>query len=98
MVFVNILGGLRVIKDPNLKNYLLDITIVKNTSFLDLLFNIPKLYNGDIIHHRKVTNYKTRELKILDNYNSTIEADGEIIGNGSLYVTIIRNTLQFFSI
>ena len=56
MVFVNILGGLRVIKDQNLKNYLLDITIVKNTSFLDLHFNIPKLYNGDIIHHRKVTN------------------------------------------
>ena len=91
-------GGLRVTKDPNPKNGLLDITIVKNISFLDLLFNIPKLYNGDIIHHRKVTNYKTKELKILDNYNSTIEADGEIIGNGSLYVTIVRNALQFFSI
>ena len=91
-------GGLRVTKDPNLKDGLLDITIVKNISFLDLLFNIPKLYNGDIIHHRKVTNYKTRELKILDNYNSTIEADGEIIGNGSLNVTIIRKALQFFSI
>ena len=91
-------GGLRVTKDPNPKDGLLDITIVKNISFLDLLFNIPKLYNGDIIHHRKVTNYKTRELKILDNYNSTIEADGEIIGNGSLNVTIIRKALQFFSI
>ena len=91
-------GGLRVTKDPNPKDGLLDITIVKNISFLDLLFNIPKLYNGDIIHHRKVTNYKTRELKILDNYNSTIEADGEIIGNGSLYVTIVRNALQLFSI
>ena len=91
-------GGLRVTKDPNPKDGLLDITIVKNISFLDLLFNIPKLYNGDIIHHRKVTNYKTRELKILDNYNSTIKADGEIIGNGSLNVTIIRKALQFFSI
>jgi len=91
-------GGLRITKDPNPKDGLLDITIVKNISFLDLLFNIPKLYNGDIIHHRKVSNYKTRELKILDNYNSTIEADGEIIGNGSLNVTIIRKALQFFSI
>ena len=88
-------GGLRVTKDPNPKDGLLDITIVKNISFLDLLFNIPKLYNGDIIHHRKVTNYKTRELKILDNYNSTIEADGEIIGNGSLSVTIKQNAVLF---
>ena len=45
-----------------------------------------------------MTNYKTRELKILDNYDSTIEADGEIIGSGSLYVTIIRNAIQFLSI
>ena len=37
-------GGLRVTKDPNPKDGLLDITIVKNISFLDLLFNIPKLY------------------------------------------------------
>jgi len=88
-------GGLRVTKDPNPKDGLLDITIVKNISFLDLLFNIPKLYNGDIIHHRKVTNYKTRKLKILDNYNSTIEADGEIIGNGSLNVTIKQNAVLF---
>ena len=88
-------GGLRVTKEPNPKDGLLDITIVKNVSFLDLLFNIPKLYNGDIIHHRKVTNYKTRELKILDNYNSTIEADGEIIGNGSLNVTIKQNAVLF---
>ena len=88
-------GGLRVTKDPNPKDGLLDITIVKNISFLDLLFNIPKLYNGDIIHHRKVTNYKTRGLKILDNYNSTIEADGEIIGNGSLNVTIKQNAVLF---
>ena len=88
-------GGLRVTKDPNPKDGLLDITIVKNISFLDLLFNIPKLYNGDIIHHRKVTNYKTSELKILDNYNSTIEADGEIIGNGSLNVTIKQNAVLF---
>jgi len=88
-------GGLRVTKDPNPKDGLLDITIVKNISFLDLLFNIPKLYNGDIIHHRKVTNYKTRELKILDNYNSTIEADREIIGNGYLNVTIKQNAVLF---
>ena len=88
-------GGLRVTKDPNPKDGLLDITIVKNISFLDLLFNIPKLYNGDIIHHRKVTNYKTRELKILDNYNSTIEADGEIIGNGYLNLTTKQNAVLF---
>jgi YegS/Rv2252/BmrU family lipid kinase len=54
-------GGLRVTKDPNPKDGLLDITIVKNISFLDLLFNVPKLYNGKIVHHKKVSNFKTKK-------------------------------------
>ena len=87
-------GGLRVTKYPNPTDGLLDITIVKNFSFLDLLFNLPKLYNGNIVHHKKVDNYKVKELNII-NDNSIIEADGEVVGYGSLDVTILQNAVQF---
>lgn len=87
-------GGLRVTKDPNPIDGLLDITIVKKFSFFNLLFNLPKLYNGNIVHHKKVDNYKVKELNIR-NDNSIIEADGEIVGNGSLHVTILQNAVQF---
>ena len=69
-------GGLRVTKYPNPTDGLLDITIVKKFSFFNLLFNLPKLYNGNIVHHKKVDNYKVKELNII-NDNSIIEADGE---------------------
>ena len=81
LVFVNILvEDYRVTKEPNPRDGLLDITIVKNFSFLIILFNIHKLYNGKIVHHNKVTTYKVKEFKIEENTNSIIEADGEIIG------------------
>jgi len=87
-------GGLRVTKYPNPTDGLLDITIVKKFSFFNLLFNLPKLYNGNIVHHKKVDNYKVKELNII-NDNSIIEADGEIVGTGSLKVHIIPNAIQF---
>ncbi len=87
-------GGLRVTKNPDPIDGLLDITIVKNFSFFNLLFNLPKLYNGNIVHHKKVDNYKVKELNISNN-NSIIEADGEIVGNGSLHVTILQNAVRF---
>ena len=90
-------GGLRVTKNPNPTDGLLDITVVKNMTFIDLIFNLPKLYNGTIVHHKKIDNYKVKDIKIIDNYNSIIEADGEIVGTGSLDVTIFQNAVRFFT-
>ena len=89
-------GGLRVTKKPDPADGLLDITVVKNMTFIDLIFNLPKLYNGTIVHHKKIENYKVKDIKIIDDYNSIIEADGEIVGTGSLHVTIYKNVIQFF--
>lgn len=89
-------GGLRITENPNPTDGLLDITIVKDISFFDVLINLPKLYNGTIVHHKKVDNYKVKDVKIINNYNSIIEADGEIIGNDSLNVSIHYKAVQFF--
>ena len=89
-------GGLRITENPNPTDGLLDIIIVKDISFFDVLINLPKLYNGTIIHHKKVDNYKVKDVKIINNYNSIIEADGEIIGNDSLNVSIHDKAVQFF--
>ena len=90
-------GGLRITENPNPTDGLLDITIVKDISFFDVLINLPKLYNGTIVHHKKVDNYKVKDVKIINNYNSIIEADGEIIGNDSLNVSIHDKAVQFFT-
>ena len=91
-------GGMRLTQNANPKDGLLDITIVKNIGLFDLIFNLPKLYNGQIVNHKKVENYKVTSIQIelTHHNNSIIEADGELIGNGSLEVFIITKAIQIF--
>jgi YegS/Rv2252/BmrU family lipid kinase len=90
-------GGMRMTKDAHPSDGLLDITIAKDIGFFDLIFNLKKLYNGNIVHHNKVETFKVKELQIID-VNARkpyIEADGELIGTGSVKVTIIPKAINF---
>ena len=88
-------GGMQMTKDSNPNDGFLDVTIAKNFSFFDLILNLPKLYNGKIVDHQKVSNYKVKTIDIKEiNGSSFIEADGELIGTSSLQVSIIPNGIQ----
>lgn len=91
-------GGMQLTQNANPKDGLLDITIVKNIGLFNLILNLPKLYNGQIVNHKKVENHKVTSIQIelTDNNNSIIEADGELIGTGSLEVTIIPKAIQVY--
>jgi len=89
-------GGMQMTKEPKPNDGFLDVTIAKNFSLFDLVLNLQKLYNGKIVHHKKVTTYKTNHIEIIDHQSkSFIEADGEILGKGSLKTTIISKAIQF---
>ena len=89
-------GGMQMTEKTNPNDGLFDITIVKNFSFFDLILNLPKLYNGKIVQHKKVTTYKTNHIEIMDTKGeSFIEGDGEIIGTGHFRVDIIPKAIQF---
>lgn len=89
-------GGMQMTKEVNPQDGLFDITIAKNFSFFDLVFNLPKLYNGKIVHHKKVENYKAASLEIIETkeQNSFIEADGELLGQSSLKVSLLQKAIQ----
>ncbi len=90
-------GGLKITKNPNPTDGLLDITVVKNFSFWNIIFNIKKLYTGKIVNHKKVETSKLKEISIqeVEENTSYIEADGEIIDQGSFKVSIIPKAIQF---
>jgi len=58
-------GGMQFTKDVNPSNGLLDITIVSNFTLWDLIINLPKLYSGKIVYHKKVQTFKTESLEII---------------------------------
>ncbi|WKD85501.1 Putative lipid kinase YtlR [Polaribacter huanghezhanensis] len=91
-------GGMQFTKDIDTSDGLLDVTIAKNLTLLDMIFNLPKLYNGKILYHKKVETYKTNSLKIIPISKSEkpfIQADGELINTGAVSVSIIETAIQF---
>ena len=89
-------GGMQFTKDVKMNDGLLDISIAKNLNLFDILINIKKLYNGEIVHHKQVDTYKTREITVIPkNSNTFIQADGELIATGKVRVKIISNAIKF---
>ena len=89
-------NGMQFTKDVNPTDGYLNITIAKNITLVDLLLNINRLYNGKIVHHKKVDTYKTKEITIIPKQTKTfIQADGELIGNGKVKVKIAANGIYF---
>ncbi|CAL2091226.1 Transcription regulator (contains diacylglycerol kinase catalytic domain) [Tenacibaculum sp. 190524A02b] len=91
-------GGMQLTDYKDSTNGLFDITIAKNLNLIDLIKNLQKLYNGLITQHKKVTTLNTKKLLVTPtDFNTTtyIQADGELIGSGSVEVSIISNGIQF---
>jgi len=89
-------GGMQFSKKGDPSDGLFDITIIKNITLLDLILNIKKLYNGNIVAHPKVATYKTNKI-IVDPQNSKpfIQADGELIGTGTATFSLIEKGVHF---
>ena len=93
-------GGMQLTNYKNSNDGLFDITIAKNLSFWNLLFSLKKLYSGLITKHRKVETYLSNELLITPNFSKEkpyIQADGELIGQGKVKATIIKNGGRFIT-
>ena len=89
-------GGMQFTKEVNPTDSLLDITIVSNFTLWDLIVNLPKLYNGKIVNHKKVQTVKTSSLEIIpSNPETYFQADGELLGKGRLKVSIIPKAISF---
>ena len=89
-------GGMQFTKDVNTTDGLFDITLFKNLNILDLISNIKKLYNGHIVHHKKVETYKTDLITVIPQASKPyIQADGELIGVGKVTFKIISKAINF---
>jgi diacylglycerol kinase (ATP) len=92
-------GGMQLTKDPNPNDGLFDVSIAKDLSKFDILKNLYNLFNGKIVEHSKVENYKVSELSIIidSKVKPFIQADGELIGTGSIRLKIVPRAFTFYA-
>ena len=89
-------GGMQFTKNVNPSDGLLDITIAKNLNIYDLIINIKKLYSGEIVDHKKIETFKTKEITVIPKTSKPfIQADGELIATGQVSVKIIEKAINF---
>ena len=93
-------GGLRLTDyDKHLEGFF-DVTIIKKISLIKVIFNIRKLFSGNLRKLKEVqfSNNKVIIINNKDIHIPYIQADGELIGQGNSEFTIVNKAIKFIVI
>ncbi len=82
-------GGMRQTPEALPDDGLLDITVINGMGKIEIIRNLPILYDGTILSHPKVDGYRTTNLQVKSKKLLYAEADGESIGHTPVEFSII---------
>lgn len=85
-------GGMQTVPFSVADDGLLDVTIIENQSKARILWEIPKLFLGNIHKANKTHCFKTQRIRL--NGISTIEADGEMLGEIPVEIEVLPRVLR----
>jgi len=74
-------GGMRVAPDAKVDDGRLRVTVVGNLSWLDILLNLPRLYNGRIYEVKQVSRFSGRKIAAESRAPVLLDLDGEQAGS-----------------
>jgi diacylglycerol kinase (ATP) len=74
-------GGIRVCPQAEPDDGLLDVLVWGDVGKLDLALNLPRLYRGTHLGHRKVTVLRARRVRVEPERPLPLELDGELPGS-----------------
>ncbi len=75
-------GGMEIGPNAALDDGLFDIITLGDFGTVEVMLNTPLLYNGKILTHPKVTEYRGKVVSVESKQRMMIEADGESIAPG----------------
>lgn len=73
---------------------LFDVTLIGKVSRLNVLWNVFKLYNGDILRHSKIVGHKATSVRITAKPSFNLEVDGESLGSSPFIFTSIPKSIR----
>jgi diacylglycerol kinase family enzyme len=90
-------GGMIQVPHAVVDDGLYSITLIRKIGKLNVIANIKKLYNGNIVKHSKVETFMARSVMIDGTSRLGIETDGESLGHGPARFEIIPRSLRVIS-
>ncbi|MBX7107140.1 MAG: hypothetical protein K1X61_00695 [Chitinophagales bacterium] len=87
-------GGMKMAPDAIDDDGLFDITIVREISKAEVIINIPGLFSGNFLKHKKVSRHRKKSMTIKSTPYLPVECDGEVLGYGDVHLQIIEKCIR----
>jgi diacylglycerol kinase family enzyme len=72
----------------------LDVVVLGDLGKLDLVRNVPKVYDGSHITHPKVSMMRARRVEIASPDRVLLQADGEVLGTAPASLVVVPGALR----
>ena len=72
----------------------LDVLIIEDLSKADLILSLPRIYRGIHLTHPKVTLKKARDVYIQSRQQTSLQADGELLGEAPVHFQVLPAMLK----
>lgn len=87
-------GGMKIAPEASLSDGLFDITMLGDLGKVDLVRNVPRVYDGSHVTHPKVTTARARTVQVESTERVLLQADGEVLGLAPARFTIVPAALK----
>ena len=87
-------GGMLVAPRSRPDDGLLDLTLIRHMSRWRVLLSLPRLFDGSLERHPKVSVWRAGSTVIEAPAGTAIEADGELVGHAPATLTVRRQALR----
>ena len=90
-------GGMRVAPGASLNDGLFQITVVGDLHLAQVFWNLPKLYNGRIYEHKKISKLVGRRVEASSPQVVLLDMDGEQPGRLPAIVEMVSSAIRIIS-
>lgn len=87
-------GGMKIAPDASISDGKFDVVVLGDLGKIDLVRNVPRVYDGSHITHPKVTASRALHLRATSPDRLLLQADGEVLGTAPATFTIVPAALR----
>lgn len=87
-------GGMKIAPDAELSDGLFDVATLGDLGKIDLVRNVPRVYDGSHITHPKVDVLRAYQVEINSPDRLLLQADGEVLGTAPARFTVIPGAIR----
>ena len=87
-------GGMRIAPEARLSDGILDVTLLGDLGKIELIRNVPRVYDGSHVTHPKVKTFTASRVEVTSTERLLLQADGEVLGMAPAGFEVVPGALR----